>query len=91
MIRLDGDLICLETDHTGYYMARRGALLETLHYGTKIQPDVPALREKTGAGYGTDVVVAGAEPDSLLHLCLELTPDGRGDFRMGMVSTLRTL
>ncbi len=86
MIRLDGDLICLETDHTGYYMARRGALLETLHYGTKIQPDVPALREKTGAGYGTDVVVAGAEPDSLLHLCLELTPDGWGDFRMGMVS-----
>lgn len=86
MIRLDGDLICLETDHTGYYMARRGALLETLHYGAKIQPDVPALREKTGAGYGTDVVVPGAEPDSLLHLCLELTPDGRGDFRMGMVS-----
>lgn len=87
MIRLDGDLICLETDHTGYYMARRGTLLETLHYGSKIQPDVPALREKTGAGYGTDVVVAGEEPDSLLHLCLELTPDGRGDFRMGMVST----
>ena len=86
MIRIEGDLFCLETNHTGYYMARRGALLEHLHYGAKIRPDLAALQEKMGTGYGTDVVVPGAEPDSLLHLCLELTPDGRGDFRMGMVS-----
>ena len=86
MIRINADLICLETECTDYYVAYRGDLLEQLHYGARIRSDAAALREKMGAGYGTDVVMPGAEPDLLLYLCLELTPEGWGEFRMGIVS-----
>ncbi|MDD3402059.1 MAG: alpha-galactosidase [Hespellia sp.] len=84
MIRIEDNVIALETEHTGYYMYQRGALMENLHYGRKIHVDAEAMREKMDTGYGTDVVYDKEEnPLSLLHLCLELSPQGKGDFRQG--------
>lgn len=51
MITIKDGMFCIETEHTGYYMARRGCLVENLV--------------------------------SLLHLCLELSPIGKGDYRQG--------
>ena len=83
MIRREGDVFCLETARTGYYIGLRKGLAENLHYGAKVRlaGDAP-LREKLSAPYGTCVAPWPEEPGlSLSHLCLELSPLGRGDFR----------
>lgn len=83
MIRREGDVFCLETEHTGYYIGLRRGLAENLHYGAKVRlaGDAP-LREKLDAPYGTGVAPWPEAPGlSLDHLCLELSPLGRGDFR----------
>ncbi len=87
MIEIEKGIISLETKETGYYMALRTHVLENLHYGGKIHPDRKSLMEKMGTGYGTDVVYSeDMAPDSLLHLCLELSPYGKGDFRRNAVA-----
>ena len=87
MIAKRMDVFCLETAHTGYYMAPRGPLMEQLHYGRKIQPDQEALREKIG-GYGS-AVIYDQELDpalSLMNLSLELSPTEKGDYRRGALA-----
>lgn len=82
MIKIDDDLISLETENTGYYLGKRGNLWETLHYGAKIHPDRLALTEKIDSGYGTDVVYReDMGKDALLHLSLDLSPTHKGDYR----------
>ncbi len=88
MITIKEDKIfCVETDRTGYYMQVRGGLVENLHYGSKIHCAIEPLQEKMTVGYGTDVVYQKDEtPLSLLHLCLELSPEGKGDYRKSALS-----
>lgn len=84
---LDKGLFALETAHTGYYISLRGTLAETLHYGAKIHPSIAALHEKLDVSYGTDVTYrADTAPLSLQHLCLELSPAQKGDFRFAPLS-----
>lgn len=84
MVRIEDELFCIETKNSGYYMAKRGGLVENLHYGGKLHVNAEVLSEKMAVGYGTDVVYRKEEePLSLLHLSLELTPPGKGDFRQG--------
>lgn len=80
MIRFENGVYCLETAHMGYYMQPRKNLLETVHFGGRIQPTQAALPERCGAGYGGHVSFDSSS-DSLGHLCLELTPTDKGDFR----------
>lgn len=75
----ENGIFCLETDHLGYYIGRRGELLETLHFGSRLRPTPDALPEKHATVYGSAIVYDGT--DDLLHLCLELSPTGKGDFR----------
>lgn len=87
MIKQNRDIFSIETENTGYYISKRGTLIEKLHYGKKIHPEREALTEKIDAGYGTDVVYKeGYGRDSLIHLPLELSPEGKGDFREGFIS-----
>lgn len=82
MIRYSDHIFSLETEHLGYYIAHRGELAETIHFGSKIHPSLEALAERQAVSYGSDVAYqAPAAPDSLGHLCLELTPDCKGDMR----------
>lgn len=83
MIRSERGVWCIETERTGYYIARRGDLAEQLHYGRKIRPDAGPLREKLASSYCTDAIYdetwdAGV---SLHHVGLELSPVEKGDFR----------
>ncbi len=84
MIRIEKDYIALETAHTGYYIGLREGLSELLYYGEKLDMDeeaAAALREKCGTGYGTDITYRPDDSLSLLHLALELSPAGKGDYR----------
>ncbi|MEG1175121.1 MAG: alpha-galactosidase [Ruthenibacterium sp.] len=83
MIRVENGLFSIETAHTGYYIALRGALAETLHYGAKLRPDRAALCEKVAVPYGGDAIYQKSSPDGLSHLCLELAPVQKGDLRAG--------
>ena len=57
MIRNENGVFCIETQHTGYYIAPRGPLMEQLHYGRKLRhPSAEVLREPLTVAYGTDVV-----------------------------------
>ena len=88
MITVNGDWFALETANTGYYLGVRGGLVENLHYGARVRVEnsVP-LREKTDIGYGSDVVYrAESAPLSLEHLCLELSPLQKGDYRAQSLS-----
>lgn len=87
MIQQQGGVFRLETEHTGYYIGLRDGLLENLHYGAKLHlaGDAP-LREKLAAPYGTAVAPLAEKPGlSLEHLCLELSPLGKGDYRAPML------
>ena len=79
MFREENGIFCLETEHLGYYMAQRGELMETLHFGGKLRGSLDALSEKAATIYGSAIPYGGN--DDLLHLCLELSPTGRGDYR----------
>lgn len=79
MFREENGIFCLETEHLGYYMAPRGELMETLHFGGKLRGSVESLSEKVATVYGSAIPYAGN--DDLLHLCLELSPTGWGDYR----------
>ncbi len=82
MVKVENNVFTIETKNTGYYMANTHGLVENLHYGAKIHCDKSALCEKTDIQYGSDVIYTKNAPAmSLLHLCLELTPTGKGDFR----------
>ena len=56
MVRIEDELFCIETKNSGYYMAKRGGLVENLHYGGKLHVNAEVLSEKMAVGYGTDVV-----------------------------------
>ena len=79
MIRLEDGIFSLETAHAGYYMGIRGELMETLHFGGRLRATSEALAEKHATVYGSAIPYAGN--DDLLHLCLELSPTGKGDYR----------
>ena len=79
MFREENGIFCLETEHLGYYMAPRGELMETLHFGGKLRGSVESLSEKAATVYGS--AIPYSDNDDLLHLCLELSPTGRGDYR----------
>ena len=79
MIRFENGIFALETEHLGYYMGTRGELMETLHFGRRLRPTADALAEKHATVYGCAIPYAGN--DDLLHLCLEVSPTGKGDFR----------
>jgi len=82
MITIKNDVFSLETERMGYYITQRGELAETLHFGGKLKPNRAALMERMACTYGSDVVYqADRGCDSLYHLCLELSPTGKGDFR----------
>ena len=85
MIYKQGEIWCVETRNTGYYIAPRGPLAEQLHYGRKIRPELQPLQQKISVCFGTDVIYDKAvDPSlSLLHLGLELSPTEKGDFRQG--------
>ena len=80
-------LFSIETAHTGYYIRVTNGLAEQLYYGARLaKASVDALCEKNAVGYGEDIVYQKpAAPLSLLHLCLELSPIGKGDFRAACV------
>ena len=88
MIFQKDGVFCLETERTGLYIAPRGPLAEQLHYGQKIQPSAPALRQPLAVAYGTDVIYDKSfDPAlSLLHLGLEVSPTEKGDFRRGALA-----
>ena len=79
MIRFENGIFSLEAEHSGYYMGLRGELVETLHFGGRLRPTAGALAEKHAVVYGSAIPYAGA--DDLLHLCLELSPTDKGDYR----------
>ena len=79
MIRFENGIFALEAEHSGYYMGLRGELVETLHFGGRLRPTAGALAEKHAVVYGSAIPYAGA--DDLLHLCLELSPTDKGDYR----------
>lgn len=88
MIFQKDGVFCVETERTGLYIAPRGPLAEQLHYGQKIQPSAPALRQPLAVAYGTDVIYDKSfDPAlSLLHLGLEVSPTEKGDFRRGALA-----
>ena len=90
MIAMTENRFSLETAHTGYYLAVRGGLVENLHYGARVRVEnAEPLRQKMDVGYGTDVVYRQADKTlSLDHLCLELSPLQKGDFRAQSLSVL---
>ena len=79
MIRFENGIFSLETETLGYYMGIRGELVETLHFGRRLHPTADALSEKHATVYGGAIPYAGN--DDLLHLCLEVSPTDKGDFR----------
>ena len=79
MISFENGIFSLETETLGYYMGIRGGLMETLHFGRKLRPTADALSEKHATVYGSAIPYAGN--DDLLHLCLEVSPTGKGDYR----------
>ncbi len=79
MFRLENNIFCLETEQLGYYMMPRGELMETLHFGSRLRPTAGSLPEKHAVTYGCAIPYTGT--DDLSHLCLELSPTGKGDFR----------
>ena len=82
MITIQNDILALETEQMGYYITQRGELAETLHFGGRLHPERAAMTERMACSYGSDVVYQQASGcDSLYHLCLELSPLGKGDFR----------
>ncbi len=82
MIKIENDNFIIETKNTGYYMAHNSGVVETLHYGNKIHLSSEVLKEKTHTQYGSDVIYNKINSQaSLLHLCLELSPTNKGDFR----------
>ncbi len=86
MIKIENNTFCVETQNTGYYMALTNSLVENVHYGAKIHFDSEALREKTDTSYGSDVIYNSKSPAmSLLHMCLEISPTGKGDFRQSAI------
>lgn len=83
MITEKNGIFSLETKHTGYYFKITNGVLENLHYGKKIDilNEFP-LEHKALVGLGGDVVYKKeAAPFSLQHVCLELSPLQKGDFR----------
>ena len=90
MITMTENRFSLETAHTGYYLAVRGGLVENLHYGARVRVEnAEPLRQKMDVGYGTDVVYRQTDgPLSLDHLCLELSPLQKGDFRAQSLSVM---
>lgn len=87
ILEKDG-VFCIETEHTGFYVAPRGPLAEQLHYGRKLEPSAGALRQPLTVAYGTDVIYDKTfDPAlSLLHLGLEVSPTEKGDFRRGALA-----
>jgi len=82
MIELKNNVFALETAQMGYYISQRGELAETLHFGGKLHPSRAAMTERMACSYGSDVVYQEKNGcDSPYHLCLELSPTGKGDFR----------
>ena len=79
MIRFENGIFSLETAHLGHYLGIRGELVETLHFGSRLRPTAEALAEKHATVYGCAIPYAGN--DDLLHLCLEVSPTGKGDYR----------
>ena len=79
MIRFENGIFSLETTHLGHYLGIRGELMETLHFGSRLRPTADALAEKHATVYGSAIPYAGN--DDLLHLCLEQSPTGKGDYR----------
>lgn len=82
MIRFDNDVFYIETKNTGYYFRINNGLLENLHYGAKIDiANILPLCEKTGAGFGGDIIYKKDGGFSAEQLCLELSPAQKGDYR----------
>ncbi len=82
MITINDGLFVLETKDTSYCMGVHEGLVENLHYGGKIHADIDVLKEKTATGYGGDVLYnKETSLMSLFHLCLELSPTNKGDYR----------
>ena len=90
MITINENRFALETAHTGYYLAVRDGLAENLHYGARVRIQNPEpLRQKTDIGYGSDVIRHPSDKTiSLDHLCLELSPLQKGDYRTQSLSIL---
>lgn len=84
MITVTGTVFQLDTAHTSYLFEARGGLLQQLYYGPRIKThDAEPLREKTAAGYGSEVVYKAAEkPLSLDSRPLEFSPKNKGDYRL---------
>ncbi|MDL2254332.1 alpha-galactosidase [Ruminococcaceae bacterium OttesenSCG-928-I18] len=84
MVEMKDGVIMMHTDKTSYILeARRDGTLENLYYGGRIEvDDVSPLRAKVDAGYGMDVVRHEGMA-ALSGLCLELSPQQRGDYRRG--------
>ncbi len=82
MIKIEGACFSVETKNTGYYLYDNDGLIENLHYGKKIHADAEILKEQIGVAYGTDISYEKKRSEmSLLHLCLELSPTQKGDYR----------
>jgi alpha-galactosidase len=88
MIKSYSDGYILETEQTSYIIKRRGGLFEHLYYGQKIElQGFEPLTEKGGGSYGCDIFTDSADAEKIAyeHLCLELSPKNRGDYRIGML------
>ena len=88
VITVTGTVFQLDTAHTSYLFEARDGLLQQLYYGPRIKThDVEPLREKTAAGYGSEVVYkAAAKPLSLDSRPLEFSPKNKGDYRLSAFS-----
>lgn len=88
MIRKASGVWCIETARTGYYLAERGPLVEHLHYGRRLEPDLEAMRAPVSVAMGTDVIHDPLNDPalSLLHLGLEISPLDKGDYRPGALA-----
>lgn len=80
MITIKDNLIFLETEKMGYYLYLHNDIVECLHYGSKIHPNVESLKAKVSCNYGTDVIYESLG-QSLLHYNLELSPLRKGDYQ----------
>ncbi len=86
MIKIDGASFSIETKNIGYYLYNNDLLIENLHFGSKIRANSEILKEQIGVAYGTDISYEKKRSEmSLLHLCLELTPTQKGDFRQSAI------
>ena len=84
MVELRDGMILMHTDKTSLILGTgRDGLLENLYYGGRIDAaDAEPLRVKVDAGYGMDIL-RGEGMAALSGLCLELSPQQRGDYRRG--------